>query len=197
MSRWASVQRWDRGPWLTLRDRLGIFLKRSGYVPDPKRIFSHLLPSLSVESWGSLRLAGQGWALVGDAAGLVDPVTGEGIYYAMRSGDLLAEALLEDLPQTYPERVRNDFGRSLAQGARLARLFYQGEFLGGGITTRMIQFGARSHGLLEIVQDLIEGSQPYPALMARLQTGMARTLLDVGVGRLRETLNVARAAGPD
>ncbi len=166
-------------------------------LPDPKRIFSHLLPSLSVESWGSLRLAGPGWALAGDAAGLVDPVTGEGIYYAMRSGDLLAEALLEDLPQAYPERVRSDFGRSLAQGARLARLFYQGEFLGGGITTRMIQFGARSHGLLEILQDLIEGLQSYPALMARLQTGMARTLLDVGVGRLRETLNVARAGGPD
>ncbi len=186
-----------QGTMAALRDRLDIFLKRSGYVPDPKRIFSHLLPSLSVESWGSLRLAGPGWALAGDAAGLVDPVTGEGIYYAMRSGDLLAEALLEDLPQAYPERVRSDFGRSLAQGARLARLFYKGEFLGGGITTRMIQFGARSHGLLEILQDLIEGLQPYPALMARLQTGMARTLLDVGVGRLRETLNVARAGGPD
>ena len=113
-------------------------------LPDPQRIFSHLLPSLSVESWGSLRLAGQGWALAGDAAGLVDPVTGEGIYYAMRSGDLLAEALLEGLPEVYPERVRNEFGRALALGARLARMFYHGEFLGGGVTTRMIEFGAHS-----------------------------------------------------
>jgi hypothetical protein len=61
----------------------------------------------------------------------------------------------------------------------------------------MIQFGARSHKLLEVLQDLIEGSQPYPALMTRLQAGMARTLLDLGGGRLRETLKVARAAGPD
>jgi flavin-dependent dehydrogenase len=186
-----------QGTMAALRHRLGTFLKKFGYTPDPKRIFSHLLPSLSVESWGNLRLAGQGWALVGDAGGLVDPITGEGIYYAMRSGDLLAEALLEDLPQIYPERVRNEFGSSLAQGARLARLFYQGEFLGGSITTRMIQFGARSHKLLEVLQDLIEGSQPYPALMTRLQAGMARTLLDLGGGRLRETLKVARAAGPD
>ena len=33
--------------------------------------------------------------LAGDAAGLVDPVTGEGITYAIRSGQLAAQALLE------------------------------------------------------------------------------------------------------
>ena len=31
---------------------------------------------------------------VGDTAGLVDPITGEGIYYAMRSGDLLATSTI-------------------------------------------------------------------------------------------------------
>ena len=36
----------------------------------------------------SNRVAGEGWLAVGDAAGLVDPITGEGLYYAMRSGDL-------------------------------------------------------------------------------------------------------------
>jgi flavin-dependent dehydrogenase len=81
-------------PMAALRDRLSAFMQTFGYAPDPRRIFSHLLPSLSIESWDGLRLAGQGWALAGDAAGLVDPITGEGIYYAMRSGELLAEALL-------------------------------------------------------------------------------------------------------
>jgi flavin-dependent dehydrogenase len=179
----------EEGTMSALRERLGAFMRKSGYAPDPERIFSHLLPSLSVESWGSLRLEGPGWALAGDAAGLVDPVTGEGIYYAMRSGDLLAEALLEGLPQIYSERVRNDFGRSLALGARMARMFYHGEFLGGGVTTRMIEFGARSRKLLEVMQDLIEGTQSYAGLLARLQMAMARTLLDVGVGRLREAFD--------
>jgi hypothetical protein len=104
----------------------------------------------------------------------------------MRSGELLAEALLEDLPQIYPERVRNDFGKALALGARLGRWFYQGEVLGGGVTTRMIEFGTYSRMILEVMQDLIEGSQPYPGLMARLLGSMARTLLETGVGRLRE-----------
>ncbi len=99
-----------------LRDRLGAFMQKFGYAPDPQRIFSHLLPSLSVESWGSLRLVGKGWALVGDAAGLVDPITGEGIYYAMRSGELLAEALLEGLPQVYPERRAERIRQSIGAG---------------------------------------------------------------------------------
>jgi len=172
-------------PMAALRERLSVFMHDSGYPPDPQRIFSHLLPALSVESWGSLRVVGQGWALAGDAAGLVDPITGEGIYYAMRSGDLLAEALLEGLPGIYPERVRNEFGRALELGARLARMFYHGEFLGGGVTTRMIEFGARSRRLLEVMQNLLEGSQSYPGLIARLYVGMARALLEVGVKRLR------------
>jgi menaquinone-9 beta-reductase len=40
------------------------------------------------------RAAGPGWLLVGDAAGFVDPFTGEGIYRALRSSRAAAEAIL-------------------------------------------------------------------------------------------------------
>ena len=180
-----------------LRARLGSFMEKSGYAPDPERIYSHLLPSLSMESWGNLTLAGPGWALAGDAGGLVDPVTGEGIYYALRSGELLATALLEDLPETYPDRVRNDFGRALAMAARLGRMFYHGEFLGDGITTRMIELGRRSSTILDVMQDLIEGSQSYLGLFARLQVGMGRTLLESGLGRLRDAFHRPSATQTD
>ena len=39
------------------------------------------------------RPAGAGWLLIGDAAGFIDPFTGEGIYRALRSARLAAEAL--------------------------------------------------------------------------------------------------------
>ena len=39
------------------------------------------------------RTAGDGWLLIGDAAGFIDPFTGEGIYRALRSARLAAEAL--------------------------------------------------------------------------------------------------------
>jgi geranylgeranyl reductase family protein len=38
-------------------------------------------------------IAGRGWMLVGDAAGFIDPFTGEGIYRALRSARAAAEAL--------------------------------------------------------------------------------------------------------
>ena len=41
------------------------------------------------------RAAGAGWLLIGDAAGFIDPFTGEGIYRALRSARLAAEALGE------------------------------------------------------------------------------------------------------
>jgi flavin-dependent dehydrogenase len=42
------------------------------------------------------RAAGRGWMLVGDAAGFIDPFTGEGIYRALRSARAAAEALALD-----------------------------------------------------------------------------------------------------
>lgn len=42
------------------------------------------------------RVAGDGWLLVGDAAGFVDPFTGEGIYRALRSARAAASALAGD-----------------------------------------------------------------------------------------------------
>src|SRR5580692_10737648 len=58
--------------------------------------YSHLLPSLDASSWRGNRVAGDGWMAVGDAAGLVDPITGEGLYYAIRSGDLAAQTIVAD-----------------------------------------------------------------------------------------------------
>ena len=54
-------------------------------------------PALESRGWRNNRLAGEGWIAVGDAGGFVDPITGEGLYYAIRSGDLASQILLSDL----------------------------------------------------------------------------------------------------
>ena len=58
--------------------------------------YSWPIPSLSEADLGRRRPAGDGWLLVGDAAGLVDPITREGIYYALASAELAATSLLKD-----------------------------------------------------------------------------------------------------
>src|SRR5205807_800061 len=40
------------------------------------------IPGLAPPTWDTRKACGEGWALLGDAAGFADPVTGEGIYYA-------------------------------------------------------------------------------------------------------------------
>jgi len=52
------------------------------------------------------RAAGDGWMLVGDAAGFIDPFTGEGIYRALRSGRAAAEALAGGLDPAAADRYR-------------------------------------------------------------------------------------------
>jgi geranylgeranyl reductase family protein len=50
--------------------------------------------------------AGRGWMLVGDAAGFIDPFTGEGIYRALRSARAAAEALAPGLDDGAAGRYR-------------------------------------------------------------------------------------------
>ncbi len=176
-----------------LRERLHGFLKRFGYTAESRAIFSHLLPALSVESWNNLRIAGDGWAMAGDAAGLVDPITGEGIYFALRSGELLAEALLDGGPESYPERVWQDFGKRLALGARLSRYFYHEDFLGQPYATRLLEFSARSRTFQDLLQDLLDGSQSYDGLDSRLYRTLGKAFWEMAVGGMGEQLSVVRS----
>ncbi len=87
-----------------------------------------------------------GLLLAGDAAGFIDPMTGDGMYFAMRGGELAAHAALQALsggegaPHRWLEaRRRRDFGfkrrfdrmlrfvvsqpHGVAIGSRLARLY--------------------------------------------------------------------------
>jgi flavin-dependent dehydrogenase len=58
------------------------------------------------------RAAGRGWLLIGDAAGFIDPFTGEGIYRALRSARAAAQALTgdeEQVPARYLAARRHAF----------------------------------------------------------------------------------------
>jgi flavin-dependent dehydrogenase len=176
----------------TLRERLHGFMQNFGYATEAAPIFSHLLPALNPDSWTKLELTGEGWAIAGDAGGLVDPLTGEGIYFAMRSGELLAESLLAGAPQSYLARIWREFGRRLAMGARLAPRFYHGDFLGRPSTTRLVEFCSRSPAFMNLLQDLLEGTQSYTSLPRRAYQTFAKGAFQMVAGaasRKLSTLN--------
>lgn len=65
-------------------------------------------------------------ALIGDAAGLIDPLTGEGIYYAVISAERAAEALLSDTNNffsAYCDRM-HDISKRIQEGVWVRNEFY-------------------------------------------------------------------------
>ncbi len=81
-----------------LRRHLHAFMESEKISREGARFYSHVLPSPQKQTLSSRRVVGRNWALVGDAAAWVDPITGEGLYYALRSGELLAESLIAAKP---------------------------------------------------------------------------------------------------
>jgi flavin-dependent dehydrogenase len=127
-----------------------------------------VLPSPQAQTLRDRRIVGRNWAMAGDAATCVDPVTGEGLFYALKSGDLLAQALADGQPESYPERLRAAFSADLELAAGLACKLFQGTFLGAAITTRMVQMLNRSPTFRELIRDVFSGSQDYRTLKSRL-----------------------------
>jgi flavin-dependent dehydrogenase len=172
------------------------FLKEESIAIEGARFYSHVLPSPRALTLRHRPSAGANWALAGDAAALVDPLTGEGIYYAMRSGDLLAQSLIAADPAGYPARLRVDFSADLATAATLTHLFYAGKFLGGAKTTRMVQFARLSPTFRRLASDIFAGSQKYDGLSRRLWTQLPRTLCEILATQICERTTLAGVTSP-
>jgi len=149
-------------------------------VDDEAGKYAHIIPSPSQDPASILEIAGERFALVGDAAGLADPITGEGIYYALRSARVLADTLRETAsPRDYPSRALEDFGRELLLAARLHARFYA-----PGFSQRMLRYAARSRAIRDVLADLVLGEQGYRGLKRRLLGAAPRFLVESAFSRL-------------
>ena len=131
--------------------------------------YSWPIPSLSARSFASLTTSGPGWCLVGDAAGLVDPITREGIYFALLSGQWAARALASAdaaAERRYHDRVCDEIGAELSRAARYKAGFFRPRFTG-----LLIDAMDASPRVRRVMADLVAGTQPY----ATLKWSLART----------------------
>jgi len=73
-------------------------------------------------------VAGANWALIGDAAGCVNPLNGEGIDYGLETGRMVADLLVELGPDAagmstaWPAILREHYGEAFSIARRLAGL---------------------------------------------------------------------------
>ena len=133
------------------------------------------IPGLEARTWDTRRACGKHWALLGDAAGFADPVTGEGIYYALRSAELFADAYLSGAPLNYERLWRADFGRELQRASQMRRKFY-GNFWGAPFTERMIEFARGHRGIRKVLGELVAGEQGYTGLKRKLARSALKPL---------------------
>jgi flavin-dependent dehydrogenase len=173
-----------------LKTHLHTFVDRQKILTEGAQFYSHVLPSPQERTLSERTVLGKNWALIGDAAAWVDPLTGEGLFYAMRSGELLGKSLAEGCPEKYPAWVKAAFSAELEFAARIVRRFYRGSFLGTAVTTRMVQFLRRSPVFRQLMGDLFSGTQDYTSLKRRLWGHLGITLSEF----ISSVLNLDRPA---
>ncbi len=183
-------------PAQALRLRLERYMDERCISRKDAKFYGHMLPALERQGWRNNRVAGEGWIAVGDAGGLVDPITGEGLYYAVRSGDLASQVVLDDSDaerkaERYRQLIERDFGYDLTYGAGLAKRLFCGAILFRGVPCRMIDFMKRSPKFCEIIQDLFAGTQPYLELKNRLLRNVNTTLHEIFMSFLFRKLILA------
>jgi len=104
--------------------------------------------------------------LVGDAAGLVDSFSGEGIRHAIVSGKMSAQAILEGRPGDYSARIER-YARSMLGPVRtVAGIFYR-------YPRFCFRFGMQSPGTTGLLANWLNGE----ASKAQVMTGLLQSVI--------------------
>lgn len=153
--------------WITREEDRELDQQISRKLETTAERYAARIPGLTADTLDTRNVCGDGWALLGDAAGFADPVTGEGIYYALRSAEIFAECYLTGSPLDYEKRWRQDFGLELRRASQMRRRFY-GNFWGAPFTERMIELARGHRGIKRVLGDLVAGEQGYLDLKKKL-----------------------------
>jgi geranylgeranyl reductase family protein len=135
-----------------LRDHLARLARAHGLVPETLTdLRGHRLP---MRRLGTPAGAGR-VVLVGDAAGLVDPLSGDGMYEAFVSARLAAEAILTGDLGGYTAALSAALDRHAAASWAAKRAFDR--------YPRIVFAAARAPGVFKVVAGLLCGDVAHPA----------------------------------
>ncbi len=131
---------------------------------------------------------GPGWVAIGDAAGLVNPMNGEGIDYGLESGMLAADLFIENpatAPERYDELVGERFDAFLRTGRRFSFLIGHPWILKTGLRMS-VSTDAIANITLAVMGNLVDNSTPGAA-------GKVMWMADKGLGIADPILRKTRA----
>lgn len=120
------------------RDAQGIFhdeLQKCKPLIERLKEAEQLFPIRATKefSYKSEQMSGDGWVLIGDAFGFLDPIYSSGIFLALKSGEMAADAINEafeknDFSGDQLGNFKDEYLRGVASIRKLVYAFYSKEF---------------------------------------------------------------------
>lgn len=132
-------------------------MSRYGINLDAAHLYGHPLPIYT----GRERIAKSHVLLVGDAAGLVDPFSGEGIRLAIKSGNLAATSIISNQVENYPQWVDQQITKRQTPAIALSQLFYN-------FPRACFELGVRNPLATKAVMDVLSDRIGYGQVFLRL-----------------------------
>jgi flavin-dependent dehydrogenase len=130
---------------------------------------------------------GEGWVAIGDAAGLINPMNGEGIDYALESGVLAADLFLADPASAateYDRQIGERFDGFLRTGRRFAFLIGHPRLMRTGL-----RFALGTEAVagitLQVMGNLVDSETPGAAGRTMRVADRALALADPVLRRTR------------
>jgi len=138
------------------------------------------IPSVKDEHFFKIPCSGKNWILVGDAAGHVDPSTGEGITYALWSAELASIAIINNNPSSFDMLWRKEYGDNLIGSCKSRDIFYNPIIL-----DYSIRLAKRSRTLSTFFYELITNQIPQHDLLKRIIKDIPKTIKEYVQSKLQ------------
>lgn len=157
-----------------MKERLFCFIE-THYLGQTKGISIRgaYIPFFSAEDFHEQSICSKNWALIGDAARFVDPISGEGMYYAMYSAEILAACIRENNLPLYQRLCRKHFGRNLLKASQGFDYIYKTGFI-----EAMAALAGKSTAIRQIISEMIVGNIDYLTWKRRLRKKFVRIVAD-------------------
>jgi len=101
--------------------------------------------------------------LIGDAAGHVHPITGEGISYALWSAELASQAIIASDLRLYDLIWKEEYGKELIQASSSKRFLYKPDTL-----DRIVTFAKKNHVFYGISLEMLTSNEKLSSMGKKL-----------------------------